>query len=106
MNDENRLGDVIAPIESGQTQEAELSSSVRSSLFIGSTEKTFRVLEAFNGPQRRMTLADIARRAQLDRSATQRAVHTLEALGYLRRIQDTRTYVAATSISKAKLPRD
>lgn len=92
MNDDNRLSGGIAPIDSNQADEAELSASVRSSLFVGSTEKTFRVLEAFNGAQRRMTLADIARRAQLDRSATQRAVHTLEALGYLRRIPDTRTY--------------
>ena len=92
MNDDNRLSGGVAPIDSNQADEAELSASVRSSLFVGSTEKTFRVLEAFNGAQRRMTLADIARRAQLDRSATQRAVHTLEALGYLRRIPDTRTY--------------
>jgi len=39
-----------------------------------------------------MTLADIARAAQLDRSATQRLVYTLEKLGYLRRIPDSRNY--------------
>lgn len=39
-----------------------------------------------------MTLADISRAANLDRSATQRLVHTLEALGYLRRIAETRNY--------------
>ena len=54
--------------------------------------KAFRVLEAFDGSKRHMTLADIARAAALDRSATQRLVHTLEALGYLRRIPDTRNY--------------
>ncbi|SMG53597.1 IclR family transcriptional regulator [Paraburkholderia susongensis] len=64
----------------------------RSSLFIGSTEKTFRVLHAFDGPNRHMTLVDIARAAALDRSATQRVVHTLEALGYLSRVPDTRSY--------------
>lgn len=63
-----------------------------SSLFVGSTEKAFRVLEAFDGSKRHMTLADIARASELDRSATQRFVHTLEALGYLRRIPDTRSY--------------
>ncbi|MGJ7492852.1 IclR family transcriptional regulator [Variovorax sp. ZT4R33] len=63
-----------------------------SSLFIGSTEKSFQVLQAFNGSQRHMTLADIARAAELDRSATQRVVYTLEQLGYLRRIPESRHY--------------
>ena len=64
----------------------------RSSLFVGSTEKAFRVLHAFDGAQRTMTLADIARAAQLDRSSAQRIVHTLEALGYLRRAPESKSY--------------
>jgi DNA-binding IclR family transcriptional regulator len=64
----------------------------RSTLFVGSTEKAFQVLEAFNGPHRHMTLADIARAAELDRSATQRLVYTLEALGYLRRLPESTLY--------------
>lgn len=64
----------------------------RSSLFIGSTEKTFQVLHTFDGPNRHMTLGDIARAAGLDRSATQRVVYTLEELGYLYRIADTKNY--------------
>lgn len=64
----------------------------RSSLFVGSTEKAFQVLHAFDGPRRYMTLADIARAASLDRSATQRLVYTLETLGYLGRIDGTRNY--------------
>jgi len=68
------------------------SKADRSSLFIGSTEKTFQVLHAFDGPSRHMTLSDIARAADLDRSATQRVVHTLETLGYLYRVPETRNY--------------
>jgi IclR family transcriptional regulator, pca regulon regulatory protein len=64
----------------------------RSSLFVGSTEKAFQVLHVFDGPRRYMTLADIARAADLDRSATQRLVYTLETLGYLKRIEGTRNY--------------
>jgi len=45
-----------------------------------------------------MTLADIARACGLDRSATQRLVYTLEALGYLRRIPDTRNYGLTTKV--------
>ena len=71
---------------------ADNSAEPRSSLFVGSTEKAFQVLHAFDGPQRYMTLADIARAADLDRSATQRLVYTLETLGYLKRIEGTRNY--------------
>ena len=69
-----------------------------SSLFIGSTEKTFRVLHAFDGPQRHLPLSDIAKRAGLDRSAAQRIVYTLETLGYLRRVHQTRNYALSPKI--------
>lgn len=72
----------------------------RSSLFVGSTEKAFQVLHAFDGPQRFMTLADIARAANIDRSATQRLVYTLESLGYLRRIAGTRNYGLTSKVLK------
>ncbi|MPS79981.1 MAG: MarR family transcriptional regulator [Achromobacter sp.] len=74
------------------TQEPQATTATRSSLFVGSTEKAFQVLHAFDGSKRHMTLADIARASGLDRSATQRLVYTLETLGYLRRIPDTRNY--------------
>jgi DNA-binding IclR family transcriptional regulator len=73
-------------------------SASRSSLFVGSTEKTFQVLHAFDGPARYMTLGDIAKAAGLDRSATQRLVHTLEVLGYLFRVPETRTYGLTTKV--------
>ncbi len=77
-----------APDDEGAAAE----TARRSSLFVASTEKAFQVLAAFDGPNRYLTLADIARAAQLDRSATQRLVHTLEALGYLRRLPESRSY--------------
>lgn len=80
----------IALGEPGQKVSPQLTP--RSSLFVGSIEKAFQVLNAFNGSKRHMTLADIARVAHLNRSATQRLVHTLEALGYLRRIPESRDY--------------
>jgi IclR family pca regulon transcriptional regulator len=70
----------------------------RSPLFVGSTEKAFQVLHAFDGPQRHMTLADIARAARLDRSAAQRLVYTLETLGYLRRLPETRNYALTSKV--------
>ncbi|WP_265302841.1 IclR family transcriptional regulator [Verminephrobacter eiseniae] len=70
----------------------------RSSLFVGSTEKAFQVLEAFNGQHRHMSMAEIARNAELDRSATQRLVYTLEKLGYLRRIPDSLRYGLSSKV--------
>lgn len=70
----------------------------RSSLFVGSTGKAFQVLEAFNGSSRRMSMAEIARMAELDRSATQRLVYTLEKLGYLNRIPDSLLYGLSSKV--------
>ncbi|NMM82734.1 IclR family transcriptional regulator [Acidovorax sp. SRB_14] len=74
------------------TEKAAIERPTRSSLFVGSTEKAFKVLEAFNGPSRRMSMAEIARAAELDRSATQRLVYTMEKLGYLRRLPESLLY--------------
>lgn len=70
----------------------------QSPLFIGSAEKVFQVLRAFDGPDRQMPLSVIANRAELDRSAAQRVVHTLETLGYLRRVNDTRDYAPTVKL--------
>lgn len=87
----------VVPAKSANVTDA-APSTPRSSLFVGSTEKTFQVLHAFDGPARYMTLGDIAKAAGLDRSATQRLVHTLEALGYLFRVPETRTYGLTTKV--------
>lgn len=70
----------------------------RSTLFVGSVEKAFQVLEAFRDAHRVMSMAEIARAAGLDRSATQRLVHTLEQLGYLRRLPDSTNYGLASRV--------
>lgn len=70
----------------------------RSSLFVGSLEKAFQVLEAFRDTHRTMTMAEIARAAGLDRSATQRLVHTMEQLGYLRRLPESAVYGLAPRV--------
>jgi IclR family pca regulon transcriptional regulator len=70
----------------------------RSSLFVGSVENAFQVLEAFRGTHRTMSMAEIARAADLDRSATQRLVHTMEQLGYIRRLPDSAMYGLAPKL--------
>ncbi|MFD2237967.1 IclR family transcriptional regulator [Aureimonas populi] len=56
---------------------------------VRAVEKAFRVLTTFDATYPRQTLTQIADRTGLDRSAAQRFIHTLTALGYLRK--DTRT---------------
>lgn len=77
---------------------ASRNGDARSSLFVGSVEKAFGVLEAFRDARRLMTMAEIARAAGLDRSATQRLVHTMEELGYLRRVPDAALYELAPKV--------
>lgn len=74
------------------------SGEARSSLFVGSVEKAFQVLEAFRDTHRTMSMAEIARAAQLDRSATQRLVHTMELLGYIRRLPESTQYGLAPKV--------
>ncbi|RWI57091.1 MAG: IclR family transcriptional regulator [Mesorhizobium sp.] len=52
-------------------------------LYVKSVEKAFQVLQAFRGERPSLSLAEIAMRTGLDRSAAQRFVFTLHALGHL-----------------------
>ncbi|WHS30488.1 MULTISPECIES: IclR family transcriptional regulator C-terminal domain-containing protein [Brucella] len=83
--------------KSGETGREEADPK-RSSLFVGSTEKTFQILQVFDGPQRQLPLSEIAKLAGLDRSAAQRLVHTLETLGFLRRVHNTRNYALTSKV--------
>lgn len=61
-------------------------------LFVHSVRKAMLVLEAFDTNEPAMTLQQLTERTGLGRSATQRFVHTLEVLGYLRRDPKTLRY--------------
>ena len=87
-----------APSPARQAKARGRDAAGRSSLFVGSVEKAFQVLEAFRDTHRVMSMADIARAADLDRSATQRLVHTMEQLGYLRRRPDSLLYGLAPKV--------
>lgn len=54
-------------------------------LFLKSVEKTFAVLEAFGESPFPLSLSEIARLSELDKSAAQRICHTLLVLRYLER---------------------
>lgn len=86
------------PVESIESDAALPTDPKASSLFVGSTEKAFQVLHAFDGPHKQMPLSDIAKAAGLDRSAAQRLVYTLETLGYIRRVHKTRNYALTSKV--------
>lgn len=61
-------------------------------LFVNSIQKGFEVLNAFRGQSGALSLAEITKRTQLQKSAAQRFVHTLFSLGYLARDPRTKQY--------------
>jgi IclR family pca regulon transcriptional regulator len=63
-----------------------------SPLFVQSVEKAMKVLTAFDGSKRQLSLSEIAGITDLDNSAAQRFTHTLAALGYLVKDPGTRKY--------------
>jgi len=54
-------------------------------LMLQSVTRAFHVLEAIGSVGRPLSLAEIAKQAGIDKSAAQRAAHTLQVLGYLER---------------------
>ncbi|MGD9942564.1 MAG: IclR family transcriptional regulator [Burkholderiaceae bacterium] len=63
-----------------------------SRLYVQSVEKAMKVLMAFDGTRRHLSLTNIAALADIDLSTAQRFTHTLTALGYLRKDPETREY--------------
>jgi len=67
-------------------------------LYVASVEKAMRVLEAFDKSASELSIADIALRTGMGRSAAQRFVYTLCRLGYLRRHPAARLYSLSTKL--------
>lgn len=61
-------------------------------LMVGSVEKAFRVLHAFDGTRQSLGLSQIATAAGLNVSAAQRFTHTLVKLGYLDKDPETKRF--------------
>ncbi len=59
---------------------------------VRSLEKGFRVLESFAATQPELTLAEAARRADLDNATAFRLLNTLVSLGYVDRVPGTRRF--------------
>jgi IclR family pca regulon transcriptional regulator len=71
---------------------AQAADPSASSLYVQSVEKAMKVLTAFDGSKRQLSLSEISSFTALDMSATQRFTYTLAALGYLFKDPDSRKY--------------
>ena len=81
-----RRADPVQPESTGYVPASD------SPLFVNAVEKAMRVLMAFDGTQRHLSLSQIAALTQLDLSAAQRFTFTLSELGYLRKERRSRKY--------------
>ena len=57
-----------------------------------------KILEGFSRERQEQSIAQMAARAELSRSTTFRLVYTLEAIGYLERIGESKTYRLGTKV--------
>lgn len=76
----------------GANPRSEVADPSASSLYVQSVEKAMKVLTAFDGSKRQLSLSEISSLTGFDMSATQRFTYTLAALGYLLKDPDSRKY--------------
>jgi IclR family pca regulon transcriptional regulator len=74
------------------------NSGVNSPLYVNSVEKSMRVLMAFDGQQRQLSLSQIAALTGFDLSTAQRFTYTLMTLGYLTKDEEVRKYELAPKV--------
>ena len=67
-------------------------------LFVGGVDKGLQVLRAFYNRPVPLSLTDVAAATGMGRSAAQRFLYTLKALGYLRQNQSTKRYTLSPRV--------
>ncbi len=75
-----------------------LGSSPTSSYYIESLARGLSVLSAFSEERSALSLTDISRQLQINKTTTFRLLSTLETLGYVQRDQQTKLYRPALEI--------
>ena len=84
--------------ESGSAAPAADNTGINSPLYVNSVEKSMRVLMAFDGQQRQLSLSQIAALTGFDLSTAQRFTYTLMTLGYLTKDDEVRKYELAPKV--------
>jgi DNA-binding IclR family transcriptional regulator len=84
--------------EAGVAAPATDNTGINSPLYVNSVEKSMRVLMAFDGQQRQLSLSQIAALTGFDLSTAQRFTYTLMTLGYLTKDEEVRKYELAPKV--------
>lgn len=71
---------------------AERNAKFDSGLFVGSVEKAFEVLRVLSAAPTPLGLSEVVKVSGMGKSAAQRFLHTLSALGYIRQDKETKAY--------------
>jgi IclR family transcriptional regulator, pca regulon regulatory protein len=82
----------------GRSASGAIGGRNASNLYVASVEKAFRVLDALNRAGRPLGLSELAALTGLGKSAAQRFVFTLRALGYVDRDASTKAYSPSTKM--------
>lgn len=69
-----------------------------SGLFVGSVEKAFEVLRVLSAAPTPLGLSEVAKVSGMGKSAAQRFLHTLSALGYIRQDKETKAYAITARV--------
>jgi IclR family pca regulon transcriptional regulator len=72
---------------------------MRDNNHVNSAQRTLKILEIFGGSPRPLTLTEVANRANLTKTTTQRFITTLSSLGYLNREENKRYFLSAKILS-------
>ena len=92
--------------EDEKSSSAERNAMFDSGLFVGSVEKAFEVLRVLSAAPTPLGLSEVVKVSGMGKSAAQRFLHTLSALGYIRQDRETKAYsiTARTSHSLTSGP--
>jgi IclR family pca regulon transcriptional regulator len=75
------------------------NTAMRDNDYINSVARALKILEIFGEASRPLTLTEVANRAQLTKTTTQRFLHTLACLGYLNREEHKRYFLGTKILS-------
>ena len=78
--------------EDEKSSSAERNAMFDSGLFVGSVEKAFEVLRVLSAAPTPLGLSEVVKVSGMGKSAAQRFLHTLSALGYIRQDRETKAY--------------
>src|ERR1700674_4243917 len=91
-----RRGNAMADRPARKKTKGGASSSSKNT--VQSLAKGFRVMEAFTSQEPELTIAEVARRAEMDNATVFRLLNTLVEIGYVNRVPETRKFRLALKV--------